>query len=345
MIIMPKVSIIVPCWGVEKYLDRCVESLVNQTLKDIEIILVDDVSPDRVPEMCDEWARKDDRIVVVHKKENGGLGYARNAGLEVATGEYIMFIDSDDTYDKSACERMYSSIKVHDADVASGIFNKEISPGIWKNILDVAGNCLLESHQINDYILDFVACAPGVRTDRLHPVSVCLLCTKLEIIKKYNLKFYSEREVASEDTLFKMALLQKCKRLVCIDYPFYNYYLNNASLTHSFSPKVFENIKKLRLKMIDILGDNDKALLRIDRFIISDIRMMFTRLVKSNYPTKLQFIKGVLCDDICKELKIYKPSYLGWHARLCHLLCIKNMPYSLFIYIYIINTIKKIVKN
>lgn len=92
---MPKVSIIVPCWGVEKYLDRCVESLVNQTLKDIEIILVDDESPDRVPQMCDEWARKDTRIRVVHKK-NTGLGITYNTELKFAINEYITFCDSND---------------------------------------------------------------------------------------------------------------------------------------------------------------------------------------------------------------------------------------------------------
>ena len=92
---LPKVSIIVPCWGVEKYLDRCVESLVNQTLTDIEIILVDDGSTDNCPAMCDRWAEKDSRIKVIHK-ENGGLSSARNAGLDACTGDYIGFVDSDD---------------------------------------------------------------------------------------------------------------------------------------------------------------------------------------------------------------------------------------------------------
>lgn len=92
---MPKVSIIVPIYNVEKYLDRCVESLVNQTYTDIEIILVDDGSPDACPKMCDKWAKKDARIKVVHK-QNGGLSDARNAGIDAAAGEYLTFIDSDD---------------------------------------------------------------------------------------------------------------------------------------------------------------------------------------------------------------------------------------------------------
>ena len=90
-----KVSIIVPVYNVEKYLDKCIESIVNQTYRNIEIILVDDGSPDKCPEICNEWAKKDDRIKVIHK-ENGGLSSARNAALEIAQGDYITFVDSDD---------------------------------------------------------------------------------------------------------------------------------------------------------------------------------------------------------------------------------------------------------
>ena len=89
------ISIIVPVYKVEKYLDKCVESIVEQTYKNLEIILVDDGSPDNCPAMCDEWAQKDSRIKVIHK-ENGGLSSARNAGLDACTGEYIYFLDSDD---------------------------------------------------------------------------------------------------------------------------------------------------------------------------------------------------------------------------------------------------------
>ena len=88
---MPKISIIVPVYNVEQYINRCIDSLLGQTLKDIEIILVDDGSPDQCPQICDEYARKDSRIKVIHKKNNG-LGYARNSGLELATGEYIALI-------------------------------------------------------------------------------------------------------------------------------------------------------------------------------------------------------------------------------------------------------------
>lgn len=114
---MPAVSIIVPVYNVEPYLEFCVESLVHQTLRDIEIILVDDGSPDKSGQICDRLAKTDSRIRVIHK-ENGGLSSARNAGIAAATGDYIGFVDSDDWVEKDMYERLYSLIVEHDADIA-----------------------------------------------------------------------------------------------------------------------------------------------------------------------------------------------------------------------------------
>ena len=105
----PLISIIVPVYKVEQYLDECVQSIRNQTYTNLEIILVDDGSPDRCPEMCDEYARQDSRIKVIHKP-NGGLSSARNAGLEVMNGEYFGFVDSDDYIDKHMYETLISYI-------------------------------------------------------------------------------------------------------------------------------------------------------------------------------------------------------------------------------------------
>ena len=105
----PLVSIIIPVYKVEEYLDECVKSVINQTYTNLEIILVDDGSPDRCPQMCDEWANRDDRICVVHKS-NGGLSDARNAGMDVAKGEYISFVDSDDFVEPTYIEKMYEAM-------------------------------------------------------------------------------------------------------------------------------------------------------------------------------------------------------------------------------------------
>ena len=105
---MAVISVIVPVYKVEKFLDRCINSIIQQTFTNLEIILVDDGSPDRSGEICDEWKMKDKRIRVIHK-ENGGLSDARNKGLDVATGDYVAFIDSDDWIDPDMFQLLYDA--------------------------------------------------------------------------------------------------------------------------------------------------------------------------------------------------------------------------------------------
>lgn len=111
-----KISVIIPIYKVEKYLNRCVESVVNQSNRNLEIILVDDGSPDNCPKICEEWAEKDARIKVIHK-ENGGLSDARNAGMAAMTGEYVFFVDSDDWIHKETLKTLWSFQKKYDVDI------------------------------------------------------------------------------------------------------------------------------------------------------------------------------------------------------------------------------------
>ena len=110
------ISVIVPVYNAENYIDKCVESLVNQTYKNLEIILVNDGSTDSSGTKCDEWAKKDSRIKVIHK-ENGGVSSARNAGLDVAEGAYVAFVDSDDSLKTTAYEKSVSEIQQHNLDL------------------------------------------------------------------------------------------------------------------------------------------------------------------------------------------------------------------------------------
>lgn len=104
------VSIIVPIYGVEEYLSKCIDSIINQTYKNLEIILVDDGSPDKCPDICDAFEKKDERIKVIHKK-NGGLSDARNAGIDTAHGDYIVFVDSDDWIENTMVEHLLFACK------------------------------------------------------------------------------------------------------------------------------------------------------------------------------------------------------------------------------------------
>lgn len=113
----PLISVIIPIYNVEQYLRRCLDSIVNQTYTNLEIILVDDGSPDKCPQICDEYASRDNRIIVIHK-ENGGLSDARNAGLDICKGEFISFVDSDDWASLEYINELYSTIKETLADIA-----------------------------------------------------------------------------------------------------------------------------------------------------------------------------------------------------------------------------------
>ena len=107
---MPKISVIIPVYNVEKYLSRCLDSVCSQTFNDIEIICINDCSPDNSAEILQEYAEKDKRIRIINKEKNGGLSAARNSGFAVATGEYIYFLDSDDWIELDFLEKMYFAI-------------------------------------------------------------------------------------------------------------------------------------------------------------------------------------------------------------------------------------------
>ena len=113
-----KISIIVPVYNVEKYLKKCVSSVLEQTFSDFELILVDDKSPDSSGLLCDTLSKKDTRIRVIHREQNGGLSAARNSGIEVMRGEYVLFLDSDDFLHREALSSVYNAIIENNADIA-----------------------------------------------------------------------------------------------------------------------------------------------------------------------------------------------------------------------------------
>lgn len=126
-----KVSVIIPIYNVQDYLHECVESIVQQTYKNLEIILVDDGSPDACPTLCDEWERKDNRIITIHKK-NGGLSDARNAGLHKASGDYVLYVDSDDYLERDTIEWMISCAQSYEAEIVACTYKKTDDNNIQK---------------------------------------------------------------------------------------------------------------------------------------------------------------------------------------------------------------------
>ena len=132
---MQKISIIIPVYNVEKYIRKCVDSILSQTYKNLEIILVDDGSLDNCGKICDQYAKIDNRVVVIHK-QNGGLSSARNIGIEKATGEYLMFVDSDDSLEKIACESLINITNKTNADIVLPDGMKTENTESFKDIID-----------------------------------------------------------------------------------------------------------------------------------------------------------------------------------------------------------------
>lgn len=241
----PKVSIIVPVYNVEKYLNRCVESLLHQTLKEIEIILVDDESPDNSPKLCDDYASKDSRIKVIHKK-NEGLGCARNSGLEIASGEYVAFIDSDDFIDTNAYFITYNKAIENDLDICyfrhcrfssvssvfqSKTYNKEIY--------------FLSRKDIDNFLLEMVGSSDKSYGSEKFSMSACMAIYRTSKLKEYNIRFKSERKIASEDLVFHIQLLPHINRIGYLPNVFYYYFFNPNSITTNYSIEKYNRLMRL----------------------------------------------------------------------------------------------------
>ena len=245
----PKVSIIVPVYNVEKYIHRCVESLINQTLKDIEIILVDDESPDSCPSICDEYAQKDARIKVIHKK-NEGLGLTRNAGLEIASGEFIAFIDSDDWVDLTMYETLYNTAKNNQCDTVYCSLQYYYSPNKIIPFKEVNEETFFQVRkEIDTFLLDMLAPLPTYHSDVKYMVSVCKAIYSRNIIRNHHLKFVSERIIASEDMVFHTQYLKLSEKIGFIPKYFYNYFQNENSITHTYTETKIERLKKFIQEM------------------------------------------------------------------------------------------------
>lgn len=215
------VSIIVPVYNVEKYLERCIDSLVNQTLKDIEIILVDDGSTDSSGRICDEYAKKDKRIKVIHK-ENGGVSSARNKGIEKSKGKYIMFCDSDDWIEHNMLEILYDNIEKKKTDIIfSGFYGDlYIDNNLYKSVSEGI------SFDINSNIVGFNKLFIYIfNTSRTALQSPWAKLFKTEIIKKNNILFKTNM-ICYEDFEFNLRYLTYCNSFTYLKDIMYHY-VNN----------------------------------------------------------------------------------------------------------------------
>lgn len=283
-----KVSVIVPVYNVEKYLSRCIDSLLRQTLTNIEIILVDDESPDKCPQMCDAFATKDNRIKVIHKK-NGGLGYARNSGLDISTGEYVSFLDSDDYVDSATYQWLYETASKSNSDAV--YYSYETFDDTGKAYGHNLDDSIIEykcQDSIKRLMLDMVGSSPNERNDRNIQMSSCTAFYRRSVIENYNLRFLSEREYISEDLIFNMDFLAHASKVLRTNRSFYHYYINTNSLTHKIRLDRIErnvhfyNFVLEKLKAYPDYQHQDSY--RAMRMLIGYCRGSIMQVLKSNIP-------------------------------------------------------------
>lgn len=237
------VSVVVPVYNVEKYLDRCISSIVGQTYTNLEIILVDDGSPDNCPQMCDEWAKRDGRIKVIHK-ENEGLGRARNTGLEQASGEYICFYDSDDFIEPETIERAYTVAVQNDADIVCYGLNVVNAQNVTIKIQipDASQEVYCAEEVQNVFLPRLIGPDPRTGRDYRIPMSAWSKMFSMRCIQKNNWRFVSERVIMSEDYYSVAKLCADVEKVCILPMACYNYCQNDTSISRSYRKDRFERV-------------------------------------------------------------------------------------------------------
>lgn len=307
----PLISVIVPIYNVEKYLNRCIESIVNQTYRNLEIILVDDGSSDNCPRMCDEWARKDERIKVIHK-ENGGLSDARNAGMRIATGFYISFVDSDDYIEAEMMLNLIHAIISNNCDIASCRINMVFDSKPPQPL------------------------TPEIQTRIFHNSVEAMegLISGLYLVQTVVNKLYKRATIANvsfpigklhEDEYWSWKAIASAQSIVCINELLYNYYSREGSIMQggsSFNPMLVLEAKAERQRYIELNMPDLKNIARVNLLYSCLFQAQRSKelLPKKKYRQYYNAIKGIAkqcCpdDEYVKSLSLKKKIRI---LSICH---------------------------
>ena len=301
---MPKISIIVPVYNIENYIERCIDSIIGQTYDNLEVILVDDGSTDKSGLVCDEYAQKDSRVKVIHK-ENGGLSSARNCGLDNAHGDFIMFVDGDDYISKSMCRILYSSIVENDSDMAVCSINNIDENGNAIDFLnddDPLRDRVMSKTEFQDALIHKGNWYYSVAWNKLY---------KAEILKdvRYPLNHIHEDEFVIHH------IIDNCKTISTVTDRLYNYISHSTSITH----------KKYNIRRLDIMTAlTDRVMFYIKTEASRDvITTTAVENVKTLYITYMRSdmneagVKDRYC-QIEKELKKAIRAVLRYRMRISY---------------------------
>ncbi len=273
-----KISIIVPIYRVEKYLGKCIESILAQTFKDFEVILVDDGSPDRCGDICEEYALKDSRIKVLHK-ENGGLSDARNAGIEIAQGEYLAFIDSDDYVAPDMYDALYCLAQEYHADmvICNAVLVDEVAEAIYKDCSDI-------------YVMNSEEALKQMIFKRLFAVNAWNKIYRRELFSKIRYP----KGMLYEDFATTYKLIDCCNNIVYTPSEKYAYVQRSGSIMGQTGYRMKSDKVIIASEMIDYLQEKKDFNLLFAGIMSSLLNDIYKMAVSGNLTT---------CKDYTDELK------------------------------------------
>lgn len=295
-----KVSIIIPAYNEEKRIGKCIESLQNQTLKEIEIIIIDDGSKDNTFNVCNQYAKNDSRIKII-KKNNEGQGIARNIGINQAKGKYVGFVDADDYVEKTMYQKLYEKCEKYNADTCMMIYRSNGSCFKGKEIF--------QDEEVKEIIiLDMLGSKAEDVEERKIGISACTKIYKLDIIKNNQIKFISERTVFSEDTTFNIEFLMHSNKVALLNEKLYIYVNNEESYTHRYNVGYLERVKNMYDYIVNNLyknNMNDREYLYFTKTItiqLINCVMQEVLYFNGNYKDKKNNIELICKDDFVQKL-------------------------------------------
>lgn len=340
---MADVSFIVPVYKVPKeYLKKCVESLINQTYKDIEIILIDDGSPDECGKICDEYAKIDKRIYVLHKK-NEGLSNARNSGLEIAKGRWISFVDGDDWIDINLTKTVLEKVKnCKKEEISVVIFNHIYEYGKYQRIRDLYYDFDEKKHIVSgNNVLGRIVGPSDEEINKIEYNDMMVHAWgkfyKKDVIE--NIEFIDSKIIGTcEDYMFNVTVFSNVKNVFLINDGMYHYNkINSNSLTKNYDVLLYEKRKKMYELTENILNTNMSADIncRFKNRRIMSLIPIFLKICNSNmkFMKKNIEIKKILKDKYTMELlKNYKLNKMTFFYKIYFFLC--KIKFSSLIVIY-----------
>lgn len=329
------VSIIVPVYNVEKYIKECIDSLINQTYKNIEIILINDGSKDKSGIICDNYAKVDSRIKVIHK-QNEGLGLARNTGLKVAHGRFVTFVDSDDKVDFNLVEELTKGIYEFNCDTCIGGFKRISGDGTisFEECYDVS---MFDGDDVyNKLFARMLGSAPD-KHDAIR-MSVWNVMYSMDIICRYNIEFPSERKFISEDIIWDSEYYKYAKRVKVINSTAYNYRITPGSLTQKYKTDMLEKICVLYNEMSNRLLNDQTKITRLQRQFFVNLRACIKQensaISKKNNTEIRESIKVIVNNEIVHHVAMEYSKIIKQRKQKLFVNLVKNKQ-ALLLYILV----------